>query len=159
MMRREHRSLPYLPLLHLAVAKKGERAPVLALKPRCQRKADRAGEALAERSADEIDERSSLRADGLKFGAVLAVTGKLPCIDAVGLGRSRIKGDYVVPGRDHEAIVAEAHDAAEQNGENLGGGQSLPQIAEALDGNHSGRVQANLRRQPAQPRRIQGQAH
>src|SRR6516165_8403182 len=65
MMRREHCGLPHLPFLHLAVAEKGERAPVLALEARRQRKADRAGEALAKRSAYESDERGSLRADCL----------------------------------------------------------------------------------------------
>jgi len=156
-MRREHCGLPHLPFLHLAVAEKGERAPVLAFQAGRQRKADRAGQALAERSAHEIDERGSLRADCLKLGAVLAVEGKLARINSPGLGRSRIKPDHVVPRRDHKAIAAKTHDAVtEQNSENFGGGQSLAQIAEALDGNHAGRVEANLRRQTTQARHIGG---
>ena len=53
-------------------------------------------------------------------------------------------------GRQHEAVVAEAHGAAEQHGKDLGGGQGLSEITEALDRNHVGRTHADARRQATQ---------
>ena len=53
-------------------------------------------------------------------------------------------------GRQHEAVVAEAHGAAEQHGKDLGGGQGLSEITEALDRNHVGRTHADARREATQ---------
>ena len=95
--------------------------PVLAGKPRRQGESDRARQTLPERTADQIAERRALAADGLEVGSIAAIGGELRRIDQPGFGGRSVKRDHIMAGRNDEPVVAIAHAATEQHGENLSG--------------------------------------
>jgi len=120
-MRGEHRRFPHLAFFHLAVAEKSKSVAILAGKPRRQSKADCARQTLPERTADQIAQRGAFAADGLEVGSIAAIGGEFCRIDQSGFGSRGVERDHVMPGREHEPVVAIAQAAAEQHRENLSG--------------------------------------
>jgi hypothetical protein len=142
----EHRRLPDLALLELAVADHRERAPVLAGEAVRQGEARGGRQALPERAAGVVHDRRALGADRLDRRAVLAVAGLLVLREDAELGGGREDADDVVAGRADQPVTAWLHDR-EQRGDLLGGRQRLPEVAEPVRCDHADGAQPDERGQ------------
>ena len=148
---REHRRLPDLPLLQLAVAEEGERPDLRAAAQAVgQRETGRRGQALAQRAAGVVRYRAPLGADGFQRRAVLPVGRQSGLIEQAGRGGGGVGGDDVVRWRADHPVGSRPQGGAVDGGVLFRRRQRLAQVAEPVRGDHPDRVEPDRRGQPAQ---------
>ena len=148
---REHRCLPDLPFLQLAVAEEGER-PGLRVTAQAigQRETGRRGQALAQRAAGVVRYRAALGADGFQRRAVLPVGRQHGLIEQAGPGGGGVCRDDVVRWRADHPVGSRPQGGAVDGGVLFRRRQRLAEVAEPVPGDHPDRVQPDRRGQSSQ---------
>ena len=148
---REHRCLPDLPFLHLAVAEEGERPGLrVAAEAVRQRETGRRGQALAQRAAGVVGYRAALGADGFQRRAILPIGRQHGLIEQAGPGGGGVGGDDVMRRRADHPVGSRPQGSAVDGGVLFGRRQRLAEVAEPVRGDHPDRMQPDRRGQPPQ---------